>query len=84
MSVYVYESLRLKKTEQNDVARQFFTFVGGGFGISKKYKCKLCGKVGTAPSPRLIALSHRHVHPEIEEAFRKAGLFELWMEEKQC
>lgn len=78
MDFFVYESIMLRKGEQNDVAREFFTFIGEGFGISKKYLCKLCEEIVTAGSPRLAALSHRHEHPEIEIAFREAGLYEVW------
>ncbi|KKL06121.1 hypothetical protein LCGC14_2599220 [marine sediment metagenome] len=78
MDIFIQESIRLKKREQNDVARQFFGAGYGGFGLSKKYRCELCGEEIEAPSPRLAALYHRHKHPEFEEAFRKAGLLELW------
>jgi len=78
MDFFVQESIRLKKSEQNEIARVFFGSGYGGFGLSKKYQCALCGEEVGAASPRLAARYHRHKHPEIEEAFRKAGLLELW------
>ncbi len=78
MDIFIQESIRLRKREQNDVARQFFWGGYGGFGLSKKYLCEICGEEIEAPSPRLAARYHRNKHPDIEEAFRKAGLFELW------
>lgn len=80
MSIYLYESLKLRKAEQNKIANRFFKYVGGGFGLSKIYECLLCQEKIGAPSPRLAAKYHSHKHPEITEAFRKAGLYELWKE----
>lgn len=79
--IYVHRSVSLRKAEQNEVARKFVTGLGGGFGFSKTYRCDLCGEVVTAPSPRLAARYHSDKHPEIEDAFTRAGLYDLWMED---
>lgn len=81
MSVHVYEAIKLRKAEQNKLARRFFKS-HGGLGLFKQYKCRLCEEALTAPSPRLAALQHRHKHLEISHTFKKAGLYDLWTQRK--
>ena len=78
LDIYIYESLKLKKAEQNQVANRFFRCTGKGYGLSKAYDCLLCHEEISAPSPRLAAWYHRHRHPEIVDAFRQVGLYDVW------